>query len=36
VASKEVAVKKYVVRLGEEERARLEDFIRKASAPVIC
>jgi hypothetical protein len=29
VASKEVAVKKYVVRLSEEERARLEEFIRK-------
>jgi hypothetical protein len=29
VASKEIAVKKYVVRLSEEERARLADFIRK-------
>ena len=29
MASKEVAVKKYVVRLSEEERARLEEFIRK-------
>jgi hypothetical protein len=29
VASKEVAVKKYVVRLSEEERARLHEFIRK-------
>jgi hypothetical protein len=29
VASKEVAVKKYVVRLSEEERARLDEFIRK-------
>ncbi|HVP98902.1 MAG TPA: helix-turn-helix domain-containing protein [Roseiarcus sp.] len=29
MASKEVAVKKYVVRLSEEERARLEEFIRR-------
>src|SRR5208283_3953665 len=29
VASKEVAVKKYVVRLSEEERGRLEELIRK-------
>ena len=29
MASKEVAVKKYVVRLSEEERARLDEFIRK-------
>ncbi|HYA81762.1 MAG TPA: IS630 family transposase [Methylocystis sp.] len=29
MASKEVAVKKYVVRLSEEERARLEEFVRK-------
>ena len=29
MASKEVAVKKYVVRLSEEERAGLDDFIRK-------
>lgn len=29
MASKEVAVKKYVVRLSEEERSRLEEFIRK-------
>jgi hypothetical protein len=29
VASKEVAVKKYVVRLIEEERARLDEFVRK-------
>ena len=29
MASKEVAVKKYVVRLSEEERARLEAFIRR-------
>jgi len=29
VASKEVAVKKYVVRLSEEERARLGEFVRK-------
>ena len=29
MASKEVAVKKYVVRLSEEERARLEALIGK-------
>jgi hypothetical protein len=29
VASKEVSVKKYVVRLSREERARLEELIRK-------
>ena len=29
MASKEVAVKKYVVRLSEEERARLGEFVRK-------
>jgi Homeodomain-like domain len=29
VAGKEVSVKKYVVRLSEAERARLEEFIRK-------
>jgi transposase len=29
VAAKEVAVKKYVVRLSAEERARLNDFIHK-------
>ena len=29
MASKEIAVKKYVVRLSEEERARLDEFIRK-------
>ena len=29
MARKEIAVKKYVVRLNEEERARLEEFIRK-------
>ena len=29
MASKEVAVKKYVVRLSEEERAQLDEFIRK-------
>ena len=29
MASKDVAVKKYVVRLSKEERARLEEFIRK-------
>jgi poly-gamma-glutamate capsule biosynthesis protein CapA/YwtB (metallophosphatase superfamily) len=29
VASKEIAVKKYVVRLSGEERARVEEFIRK-------
>jgi transposase len=28
VASNEIAVKKYVVRLGEEERARLAEFVR--------
>jgi hypothetical protein len=32
VARKEIAVKKYVVRLSEEERARLADFIRKGDA----
>ena len=29
MASKEIAVKKYVVRLSEEERARLDELIRK-------
>ena len=29
MARKEIAVKKYVVRLSEEERARLDEFIRK-------
>ena len=29
MACKKIAVKKYVVRLSEEERARLEEFIRK-------
>ena len=37
MASKEVAVKKYVVRLSEEERARLEAFIGKGkrAAPLL-
>ncbi len=37
MASKEVAVKKYVVRLGGEERARLEAFIGKGkrAAPLL-
>ena len=37
MASKEVAVKKYVVRLSEEERARLEEFISKGkrAAPLL-
>ena len=37
MASKEVAVKKYVVRLSEEERARLDEFIRtgKRAAPLL-
>jgi transposase len=37
VASKEVAVKKYVVRLSAEERARLEAFIGKGkrAAPLL-
>ena len=29
MARKEIAVKKYVVRLSEEERGRLDEFIRK-------
>lgn len=29
MASREIAVKKYVVRLSEEERARLKELIRK-------
>ena len=29
MARQEVAVKKYVVKLSEEERARLDDFIRR-------
>ena len=33
MASREIAVKKYVVRLSEEERARLDDFIRKGKRP---
>ncbi len=37
MAGKEVAVKKYVVRLSEEERARLEAFVRKGkrAAPLL-
>jgi transposase len=35
VASKEVAVKKYVVRLSEEERARLEGFIGKGKRAAL-
>ena len=37
MASKEVAVKKYVVRLGGEERARLEAFVGKGkrAAPLL-
>jgi hypothetical protein len=33
VARKEIAVKKYVVRLNAEERARLEALIRKGKSP---
>ena len=29
MSSQEVAVKKYVVRLSAEERAQLEEFVRK-------
>ena len=37
MARQEVAVKKYVVELSEEERARLDDFVRTGeSAPRIC
>ena len=35
MASKEVAVKKYVVRLSEEERARLEGFIGKGKRAAL-
>jgi hypothetical protein len=31
VVGKEIAVKKYVVRLSAEERAQLDELIRKAS-----
>jgi hypothetical protein len=31
VAGKDIAVKKYVVRLSAEERARLEEFVRKGA-----
>jgi Homeodomain-like domain len=33
MASKEISVKKYVVRLGCEERERLETLIRKGKSP---
>jgi len=33
VATKEIAVKKYVVRLSEEERGRLDEFIGKGKRP---
>jgi Flp pilus assembly CpaF family ATPase len=35
VASKEVAVKKYVVRLSEEERAQLDEIVRKGKRAVV-
>ncbi len=35
MASKQVAVKKYVVRLSEEERARLEGFIGKGKRAAL-
>ena len=34
MAGKEIAVKKYVVRLSAEERQRLETLIRKGKGPV--
>ena len=33
MAAKEIAVKRYVVRLSEDERARLRELIRKGSSP---
>ena len=33
MAAKEISVKKYVVRLGGEERERLETLIRKGKSP---
>jgi hypothetical protein len=32
MAGKEIAVKKYVVRLSEDERNQLDEMIRKAKA----
>jgi hypothetical protein len=34
VVGKEIAVKKYVVRLSAEERAQLDELIRKGTWPV--
>ena len=36
MATKEVAVKKYVVRLSADERGELESLIRAASVPRNC
>ena len=36
MAGKEIAVKKYVVRLSAEERGQLDELIRKASVRRIC
>jgi hypothetical protein len=33
MAAKDIAVKKYVVRLGAEERAQLQALIRKGKSP---
>jgi len=33
MAAKEISVKKYVVRLSDEERERLETLIRKGKSP---
>ena len=33
MAEKEISVKKYVVRLSDEERQRLSDLLRKGKSP---
>jgi hypothetical protein len=36
VAGKEIAVKKYVVKLGAKERERLEALVRAGKSPRNC
>src|SRR5258707_13591669 len=36
MATKEISVKKYVVRLSGEERERLEALLRKGKSPAQC
>ena len=36
MAGKEIAVKKYVVRLNTEERDRLNELISKGNVPLNC